>query len=504
MSHERGQGVGCDIGVALVHLWASGQWFFDPSSSDTGTIPTLLSFANVKLTDFPPALTSENCMNLPDTLNLPFTVVHGDLHGNALYLLQILFIWGAVSCATDEVKGRIQSEFLEMCSYRFTGLWAAAALGSIRPADSPAFQQSLADIQKLRGWIASGELRFHPRGVKIILIGDVFCDRGPSDPLTMVLLLEAWKAGLDIKINFSNHDLFLFRCLSALYEQRTQNIRAPQQSFPMPVPQSQTVPRRSTPRGSAADRLMDLEGYTPTSVPEVQSASPRQIQAQVPILPPREAPLRRYFYSLPDLVRDPGNESFFISLAPILMAFSEAEKDPSSVLDFFSLMEEFIVFYFRNVSLRFDTQLLTLTHAPCAETQTITQSLMQNCLLPSEFTLVSLIRAAQSQSATDFFRTFQQFYAENGNWLTCYVENREWVTSAGDTKCQVYGHTGPSGAGKLTAPTLVDRPVVAGHARAVCLDSFYGRYHGTYGFVYPSLLPGTDSSFQCLLFFDGN
>lgn len=110
------------------------------------------------------------------------SIAVGDMHGNWWKLFCILVYLGLIDITKNEIKtlfsnigARIQD--LSMCHIHLF-------LSSLRPG--PLVGQ-----------------------VKLILIGDVFADRGPSDYMTVRLLQRMIQLGIDFIIIMSNHD-YLF------------------------------------------------------------------------------------------------------------------------------------------------------------------------------------------------------------------------------------------------------------------------------------------------------
>ena len=130
-------------------------------------------------------------------------VTLGDLHGNALKLLYSLVAFDIVSISR-------------------TGYYAFVRIYQTKEWDK-------AQLHRLREIIA--EIRVNPK--KLRLLGDMLCDRGHHDFLTLLLIDTLIKQGCELKIIASNHDVEFLRyaqtdqqCLSSVHSQSLQNTLA--------------------------------------------------------------------------------------------------------------------------------------------------------------------------------------------------------------------------------------------------------------------------------------
>ena len=106
------------------------------------------------------------------------TATSGDIHGNALRLIYTLIEEGILEVSEEQCD-------------RFYELYHT----------SPLQQQHLADFKELLG-----QVKVVP-GKSFRLIGDVFSDRGANDYLTLLTLQKLQQGGVNLEINYSNHDL---------------------------------------------------------------------------------------------------------------------------------------------------------------------------------------------------------------------------------------------------------------------------------------------------------
>lgn len=130
----------------------------------------------------------------------------GDLHGNVMKLLWDLIYSGIIS-GIDETDYQTLCEIYDALSYTHLQNLSKQTAAEF-------FSQFCTIINKIT-------LANQPRLLR--LIGDVLCDRGSNDALTLLLLDKLDQLGLPIRILLSNHDMACFNNIFRL-DKPTQGV----------------------------------------------------------------------------------------------------------------------------------------------------------------------------------------------------------------------------------------------------------------------------------------
>lgn len=189
------------------------------------------------------SLVSEPCASLYRTasiMNMPqeaisstgshSTHVVGDLHGNVIKLLMFLIRFNYIKKPNQDLFRRWVVAYIHPeIIISPTGIDPQRMAAQAQGAPFPSSRNDDLFIQFMDSLLDALEL--NPDGIansRLVLIGDVLCDRGQSDVMTLMLL--EWMAiqRIQFTVILSNHDLFFLQA----YEQNFLNLES---TFPYNV-----------------------------------------------------------------------------------------------------------------------------------------------------------------------------------------------------------------------------------------------------------------------------